>query len=94
MRAIFSIIGLLVVLAIIGLLVKTQLRSTPTVPAETPAAATQDADLNQAIRDLQSGANGNNAAENTQNVQQQYKNALEGALQQGQNRMQELEAEQ
>ena len=67
MRAIFSIVSLLVVLAIVGVLVKRQLQATgQTVGAVAPAA---------------SGAA--NVVEQSRQVQQQIKSDIGKALQQG-----------
>lgn len=67
MRGIFSIVGLLVTLAIIGLLVKKQLST----PVAVPATAGMPAVSADAPPQVQS-----------QQAQQQVKQAVEGALQQ------------
>jgi len=67
MRGIFSIVGLLVVVAIIGLLVKKQLGTQVAVPA-TPGMPAVSADAPPQVR--------------SQQAQQQVKQAVEGALQQ------------
>lgn len=68
MRGIFSIVGLLVTLAIIGLLAKKQLGSTQvTVPA-APGMPAVSSDAPPQVR--------------SQQAQQQVKQAVEGALQQ------------
>lgn len=73
MRAIFGVLSLLVVLAMVGLLVKKQLVSTqqvipalqiPGEPSKAPVAS--DSTVRQ----------------QSQQIQQQYKQALEGAMQQ------------
>ena len=68
MRAIFSIVSLLVVLAIVGILVKKQLGSQVVV---TPPAAGMPATSAGATPQAQS-----------QQVQQQVKEAMQGAMQQ------------
>lgn len=67
MRGIFSIVGLLLVVAIIGLLVKKQLGSQAAAPA-VPGLPAVSADAPPQVRSQQS--------------QQQVKQAVEGALQQ------------
>lgn len=67
MRGIFSIVGLLLVVAIIGLLVKKQLGSQAAAPA-APGLPAVSADAPPQVRSQQS--------------QQQVKQAVEGALQQ------------
>lgn len=67
MRGIFSIVGLLVVVAIIGLLVKKQLGTQAAVPA-APGMPAVSADAPPQVR--------------SQQTQQQVKQAVEGALQQ------------
>ena len=70
MRGIFSIVGLLVVLAIVGLLVKKQMSTQIAVPAAPGMPATSAISAN-APPQVQS-----------QQAQQQVKQAVEGALQQ------------
>jgi hypothetical protein len=67
MRGIFSLVGLLVVLAIVGLLVKKQLSTQIAVPA-APGMPAVSADAPPQVR--------------SQQAQQQVKQAVEGALQQ------------
>ena len=67
MRGIFSIVGLLVTLAIVGLLVKKQLGTQVAVPA-TPGMPAVSTDAPPQVR--------------SQQAQQQAKQAVEGALQQ------------
>lgn len=75
MKGILGLLGLLLSLAIVGVLVKKQLASTPQIlPAlQVPIAI-----------DPQSSAStpATTAREQQQPLQQQYKQALEGALQQ------------
>ena len=77
MRAIFSVLSLLLVLALVGLLVKKQLASTQqaipalTIPAPTSAGA--DATPTKPVGTVQ---------EQSQQIQQQYKQAIDAALQQ------------
>lgn len=72
MRGLFSLVGLLVVLAAVGLLVKKQMNAvrvavpSQQMPAETPALAPS--------------ATGN-VAQQSQQIQQQVKQAMEGAMQ-------------
>jgi hypothetical protein len=70
MRAIFSIVSLLMVLAIVGILVKKQLGSQ--VVATPPAAGMP------AISAIPAGAT---PQAQSQQVQQQVKQAVEGAMQ-------------
>lgn len=75
MKGIFGLLGLLLCLAIVGVLVKKQLASTQQmVPALQVPMAT----------DPQGSASAPAATvrEQSQQLQQQYKRALEGALQQ------------
>lgn len=66
MRAIFGTLGLLVVLAIVGLLVKKQLSSPPVIAAPAGISVTPSATVQQ----------------QSQQVQQQYQQAVEGAMRQ------------
>lgn len=61
MRALFSVAGLLLVLAIVGVLVKKQLFSAPLVPA---------------------AAVGSTPQQQSQQIQQQFRQNLESAMQQ------------
>lgn len=67
MRGIFSLVGLLVVLAIVGLLVKKQMSTQVAVPT-APGMPAVSADAPPQVR--------------SQQTQQQVKQAVEGALQQ------------
>ena len=67
MRGIFSLVGLLVVLAIVGLLVKKQMSTQVAVPA-APGMPAVSADAPPQVQSRQ--------------AQQQVKQAVEGALQQ------------
>jgi len=67
MRGIFSIVGLLLVVAVIGLLVKKQLGTQANVPV-APGMPAVAADAPPQVR--------------SQQTQQQVKQAVEGALQQ------------
>ena len=73
MRAIFGVLGLLVVLAMVGLLVKKQLASTQQA---VPGLQVPDA-VNKASDKADS-----TVRQQSQQIQQQYKQALEGAMQQ------------
>ena len=74
MRAIFSIVGLLVTLMIVGLLAKKQLTSTQqAVPVLTvPAVTGSETTLTQPT---------GNVKQQSEQIQQQYKQALEQAMQ-------------
>lgn len=74
MRAIFSIVGLLLTLAIVGLLAKKQLASSQQpIPALTvPAVAGAETTLTQPT---------GNVKQQSEQIQQQYKQALEQAMQ-------------
>lgn len=67
MRGIFSLVGLLVVLAIVGLLVKRQMNTQIAVPV-APGMPAVSADAPPQVQ--------------SQQAQQQVKQAVEGALQQ------------
>ncbi|WP_411883363.1 hypothetical protein [Polaromonas sp. YR568] len=67
MRGIFSLVGLLVVLAIVGLLVKKQMSTQISVPP-APGMPAVSADAPPQVQ--------------SQQAQQQVKQAVEGALQQ------------
>ena len=71
MRGVFGMVGLVVALAIVGVLVKKQLASTQAVvpSLQVPGAAPVPAPTGS-------------VREQSQQVQQQYKQALESALQQ------------
>ena len=73
MRAIFGVLGLLVVLAMVGLLVKKQLASTQqAVPVLQVPGAVNKAPANA----------DDTVHQQSQQIQQQYKQALESAMQQ------------
>lgn len=74
MRAIFSILGLLVTLMIVGLLAKKQLASTqqPIPALNVPAVTGADTTLPQPT---------GNVKQQSEQIQQQYKQALEQAMQ-------------
>jgi hypothetical protein len=77
MRAIFGVLSLLLVLAVVGLLVKKQLASTQqTIPALTlpaPAPAGAEPAPAKLVGTVQ---------EQSQQIQQQYKQAIDSAMQQ------------
>lgn len=74
MKGLFGLAGLLLTLAIVGFLVKTQLAATrQSVPALQVNAPTQP--------QAQTDAPAANVKQQAQQVQQQYKQALEAALQ-------------
>ncbi len=68
MRAMFGLVSLLVVLGIVALLAKKQLSSVSTLPVLPAGSASAPA--------------GVTVKQQSQNVQQQYKESLEKALQQ------------
>ena len=74
MRALFSIVGLLVVLAIVGMLARSQLSSRNTV--KLPAASDGAAAVT-----IQVDPNAN-VQQQSQQIQQQFKAAAEAAVQQ------------
>jgi len=71
MRAVFSIVGLLVVLAIVGVLAKKQLAAThaPAPALQAPGQPAQPAPTG-------------NVREQSQQIQQQFKQQLDAAMQQ------------
>jgi len=71
MKSIFGLVGLLLVLAIVSLLVKTQLKSTST--AATPAASS----MGTAITPTQ----GSTPTQQSQQIQQQVKDLVNATLQ-------------
>ena len=75
MRSIFGILSLLVTLAIVGVLVKKQLSATrQTMPAlVVPATATGDGSAAQPSGTVR---------QQSQQIQQQYKQAIDNAMQQ------------
>ena len=77
MRAIFGVLSLLLVLAVVGLLVKKQLASNQqAIPGLTlPSSASSGA---QAAFTKQAAT----VQDQSQNVQQQYKQAIDAAMQQ------------
>lgn len=81
MRAIFGVVGLLLALVIVGLLVKKQLATTrqaiPVLAAPAPASASASSPAS-----ADAGAPASTVRAQSQQIQQQYKQALEGAMQQ------------
>lgn len=75
MRGLFGMVGLLLTLAIVGFLIKTQLASTRQGVPALPLSATSSPN------GASSGA-AVNVKEQAQQVQQQYKQALDAAMQQ------------
>jgi aerobic-type carbon monoxide dehydrogenase small subunit (CoxS/CutS family) len=71
MKSIFGLVGILLVLAIVGLLAKTQLKSTTT--AVSPAAAAAGV----SIKTIE----GATPAQENQQIQQQVKDKVNAALQ-------------
>lgn len=77
MRGLFGLVGLLVALVIVGTLVRKQMTAVRviTVPAlETPANASASAPVN-------ASSGPGNVAQQSQQMQQQIKQAVEGAMQ-------------
>lgn len=74
MRGVFGIVGLLVTLAIVGILVKKQLHTTTSMPVvpTVPAVAGSSAPAVNPNATVQ---------QQSQQIQQQYKQAVEGAIQ-------------
>lgn len=76
MRAVFGVLSLLIVVAVIGVLAKKQLGSmSSTTPALVPAAPMAGAPMPATTP-------GANVAEQSQQMQQQTKQAMESMLQQ------------
>ncbi|MBC7609967.1 MAG: hypothetical protein H7228_10415 [Polaromonas sp.] len=74
MRAIFGVLSLLIVLAVVGVLVKKQLMSTQqAIPALAVPATSAESPAAKLAATVQ---------EQSQQIQQQYKQAVEGAMQQ------------
>lgn len=74
MRAIFGVLSLLIVLAVVGVLVKKQLASTQqAIPALAVPAPGGGSTATQPAATV---------PEQSQQIQQQYKQAVEGAMQQ------------
>lgn len=71
MRALFGIVSLLLVLAIVGVLVKKQLAPAPLAPATADGSVL-----------LPVPAEGSTVRQQSQQIQQQYRQKLEGAMQQ------------
>ena len=70
MRILFGIGGLLVVLAIVAVLSKKQLSAVSEIKVPTPAGASVSVDPNATVK------------EQSQQIQQQYKQAIDAAVQQ------------
>ncbi len=81
MRAVFGLAGLLVVMAIIGVLMKQNLGATrsSTAPAASSGVAVPAVDATKNVR------------EQSQQIQNQVRDDLNQALQQGSDRMKDLE---
>jgi Na+-transporting methylmalonyl-CoA/oxaloacetate decarboxylase gamma subunit len=76
MRAVFGVLSLLIVVAVIGVLAKKQLGSlSSNAPAAAPAAATAGVNLPTTTP-------GANVAQQSQQIQQQTKQVMEATLQQ------------
>ena len=77
MRGIFGIVGLLVTLAIVGLVVQKQLQTSTAMPT-VPAVSTVPAVAGASTPTVNPAAN---VQQQSQQMQQQYKQAVEGAMQ-------------
>lgn len=73
MRAIFSILGLLIVLAVVGMLAKKQLGAVTSSPAKVPAES------GVLVPSTPPGAN---VQQQSQQIQQQIKQSVDAAMQQ------------
>lgn len=71
MRALFGMVSLLLVLAIVGVLVKKQLSPAPLAPATADGSIV-----------LPVPTEGSTVRQQSQQIQQQYRQKLEGAMQQ------------
>ena len=78
MRVMFGLVGLLITLAIVGVLVRQQMKTThsPTPTLQTPASADLATQTDTAAVPASS-----TAAQNSQQIQQQFKRALDQAVQ-------------
>lgn len=81
MRAIFGLVGLLVVMAIVAVLMKQNLHAT----AADPGAANTNAVTAPAID------TSGNVHEQSQQIQQQVRDGLNNALQQGEQRLKDAD---
>lgn len=82
MRAIFGVLSLLLVLAVVGLLVKKQLASTQqAIPALTSPALASSAPTSSDADATSTKPMGTVRAQ-SQQIQQQYKQAMDAAMQQ------------
>ncbi|NML86715.1 hypothetical protein [Polaromonas sp.] len=75
MRAIFGVLGLLIVLVVVGVLAKKQLGALSLVPPQNPAAA------NAGVT-LPATSPGATPQAQSQQIQQQIKQSVEAAMQQ------------
>ena len=75
MRAVFSLLGLLIVLLVVGLLAKKQFSTLPLVPPQNPAAASAGVAL-------PSTTPGATPHMQSQQIQQQIKQSVEATMQQ------------
>jgi multidrug efflux pump subunit AcrB len=71
MRAIFSLVGLLLVVVLVGMLAKKQLATTVQLPASAPPGVV-----------MPTMTPGATAAQQSQQIQQQFKTQLDAAMQQ------------
>lgn len=88
MRVLFSIIGLLVVVAIVGMLVKTQLTTSTPHPSTPAIDTTIDATAIDASLDQLHKAQGSG---NPKAVQDAYKKALDETLKTQQEKLKNIE---
>lgn len=89
MRILFSVVGLLVVLAIVALLVSTQLGSAGSAPAVSNVEISAEQATDAAnVQQLRQQLNSNPKA-----VQDAYQQSIEAQMDNTRNRMEALEAE-
>ncbi len=87
MRAIFGVLGLVIALALVAVLVKNQLSSSPAAPASSaapsvqPAPGTTNADTAEPIA-IPPIAPGATAEQQSAQIQEQVRKAMEATMQQ------------
>jgi hypothetical protein len=77
MRAIFSVVSLMVVLAVVGVLVKKQLNAPPLAPASLERPGQLDAILTPPVAAMDSSPQAT-----SQQMQQQIRQSIENSMQQ------------
>lgn len=77
MRGIFSVVGLMIVLAVVGVLVKKQLNAPPLIPAsfERPGQL-------ESVRTPPTAATGTSPQVASQQLQQQIRQSIDASMQQ------------